>query len=213
MVRSEFVALVPVKPPAHGKSRLAAFGDEQRSLLARAFVLDTLDAVSTATRVAACIVVTDDHRLAATLSDEMPGPMVVIPDGVSGDLNESLRLAAAEARRRWPRLRPVALCADLPALTPQALDETLARVEEMAARQPAFVADLAGTGTTLYTAPDALFAPRFGPESARRHREAGAVPLTEVPDVVRMDVDDVADLSRALVTGVGPRTARASGRS
>ena len=41
-----YVVVVPVKPPAHGKSRMSGLPDEQRSLLARAFALDTVAAVA-----------------------------------------------------------------------------------------------------------------------------------------------------------------------
>ena len=53
------------------------------------------------------------------------------------------------------------LAADLPALRPGELDRAL----RAAAHWPeAFVADAAGTGTTLYTArPGTPFRPRFGP--------------------------------------------------
>ena len=43
------------------------------------------------------------------------------------DLNGTLRLSAAEARRRWPDLVPVALTGDLPALRAEDLDEALGR--------------------------------------------------------------------------------------
>ncbi len=213
MSDEKFVALVPVKPLSRGKSRLVGVPDEQRRLLAEAFVLDTLTAVDAASTVAAALVVTDDVRLARTLRTRFEDGVWTIPDGVSGDLNASLRLAAAEARRRWPDARPVAVCADLPALTPDALDEVLQAVATRAPRGAAFVPDCVGTGSTLYSAPWELFRPRFGADSRAGHLSADAVELADAPVRVRMDVDDHADLGRALVTGVGPATAQASGRA
>lgn len=203
----DFVVVVPVKPLSRAKSRLAGLGDEQRRALAESFVLDTVAAALGARRVRAVVAVGDDHRLAARLRAL---GCETLPDGVSDDLNQTLRLAAAEVVRRWPGARPVALCADLPALTADALDQALAVA---AAHEAAFVPDAAGSGTTLYAAAYDAFHPRFGTGSARAHREDGAVELGDVAPALRADVDSPADLGRALLLGVGPATAHATGRS
>lgn len=208
MSEIKFVVLIPAKPLSRAKTRLVGLPDDQRRALAQAFLLDVVASASAAARVAGVLVVTDDFRLAGTL----PRSCAVIPDGVSNDLNATLRLAAAEASRRWPTARPVALCADLPALSPAALDEVLARIEADAGQSAAFVSDRAGSGTTLYSAPSDAFRPRFGSESARRHRDAGALEV-EAADVVRQDVDTLADLTRATVLGLGSHTAHAFGRA
>ncbi|WP_122817061.1 2-phospho-L-lactate guanylyltransferase [Nocardioides pantholopis] len=202
-----YAVVVPVKPPARGKSRLLGLTDDQRRALAEAFALDTLAACRAASRVAAVLVATDDAGLAAALAAlDVPA----VPDGASGDLNASLQQAAAEAGRRWPDLQPVALCADLPALRPADLDAALATVSARG-DQPAYVADAAGSGTTLYTAPLAQFAPRFGPESAALHDEVALAVRGELASL-RHDVDDLADLRTALTLGVGPRTAALAAR-
>ncbi|GGD17396.1 2-phospho-L-lactate guanylyltransferase [Nocardioides daphniae] len=206
MSGEDFVVLVPVKRLAVAKSRLAALGDEQRRALAEAFVLDTVTAALAAETVRAVLVVTDDHRLAATLARM---GCAVVPDGVSDDLNQTLRLAAAEAVRRWPGTRPAALCADLPALTPEALDEALTHAR---GNEVAVVADAAGRGTTLYAAAYDAFSPRFGHESREAHLAAGAVEVDARP-ALRQDVDSPADLGGAMLLGVGPHTARATGRA
>ena len=153
---TSFVVLLPVKPPARGKSRLEV-DPERRRLLAAAFALDTARACLAADRVLAVLAVTDDARFADELRS---AGCETIPDGVADDLNESLRLAASEAHRRWPQAQPVAVCADLPALLPADLDSALLVAD--AAPSPAFVADGEGVGTTMYTAPFDLFTPRFG---------------------------------------------------
>ena len=59
----------------------------------------------------------------------------------------------------------------------------------------AFVPDLQGSGTTLYTAaPGAAFRPGFGPDSRRRHAGGGAAELL-MPGVtgLRRDVDTPED--------------------
>jgi 2-phospho-L-lactate guanylyltransferase len=203
------VLVVPVKPPAFGKSRLE-FPPAQRRELAEAFALDTVQAAVATPGVAAVLVVTDDFRLAGAMRDL---GAEVMPDGASDDLNATLVQGAAEVVRRWPHAVPVALCADLPGLRPADLADVLGEVlVQVDAGSAAFVRDRAGIGTTLYAAPADRFAPRFGLESATRHAESGAVEVGAAATSVRTDVDDLADLGAALVGGVGPHTSRASGR-
>ncbi|KQV65982.1 hypothetical protein ASC64_14010 [Nocardioides sp. Root122] len=212
--RPPCVVVVPVKPPAFGKSRLGGAGqglpDDQRRELAEAFALDTVEAARATPGVGTVLVVTDDFRLAASLRAL---GCEVMPDGASDDLNATLVQGAAEVARRWPYAVPVALCADLPALRPHELADVLVEVVDLVtAGGSAFVRDRAGVGTTLYAAPAHGFHPGFGVGSAARHVSAGAVEVGEQALSVRTDVDDFADLGAALVAGVGPHTARASGR-
>lgn len=202
MTSPQYAVLVPVKPPARGKSRLVGPSDDRRRDLAAAFALDTVSACLVAEQVAAVLAVTDDasfsRRLAAL-------GCAAIPDGVTGDLNATLRQAAAEMHRRWPHLVPAAVCADLPALRPEDLDAALAATDG-----PSFVADAAGIGTTLYTAPYAQFDPRFGPGSRLAHLGTGAREIEGPLPSLRRDVDDVDDLREALALGVGPHTSTAA---
>jgi 2-phospho-L-lactate guanylyltransferase len=201
------VVVVPVKPPALGKSRLTGLRDDERRELARAFALDTVQAAAATPGVDAVLVVTDDFRLASQMRAL---GCEVMPDGTTDDLNETLVQAAAEVVRRWPGAVPVALCADLPGLRPVELAGVLADVaRHVAAGTAAFVRDRAGTGTTMYAAPADRFAPAFGVDSAARHGSAGAVEVGSGAASVRADVDDLADLDAALVTGVGPHTVQA----
>lgn len=195
--------MVPAKPPARGKSRLHEPGeldDEQRRDLAEAFALDTATACLAVTSVTAVLVVTDDAALARTAS---AAGCVAIPDGDAGGLNPALLQAVAEARRRWPDARPVAVLADLPALRPADLDQALGSLRAGVA---SYVADHTGLGTTLYTAPYDAFDPAFGPGSAAAHRAAGARPVPGALVSLRHDVDDLDDLRAAAALGLGPRT-------
>lgn len=194
---ASYVVLLPVKPPAQGKSRLE--GDPaRRRALAAAFALDTARACLAAGSVTAVLAVTDDARFADQLRAV---GCETIPDGVAGDLNESLRLASAEARRRWPEATPVAVCADLPALLPADLDAALESVDGMA-----FVADQDEVGTTLYTAPYDVFAPRFGHRSRQAHLDTGAREINGDLRSLRRDVDDAAGLAAATTLGLGAHT-------
>jgi len=201
MDHQQYVAVVPVKPPAVGKSRLGLGADLRRDLAA-AFALDTVTACLATDAVAQVLAVTDDAMFARDLA---VAGCAVLPDGPSGDLNTSLVLAAAEAQRRWPSLRPVALCADLPALRPEDLAEALATA---AAHESAFVADAAGVGTTMYTAIPGAFLPRFGPGSRAAHLAGGAAEIPGLLPSLRQDVDDLVDLARADSLGLGWHTAR-----
>jgi 2-phospho-L-lactate/phosphoenolpyruvate guanylyltransferase len=200
-VMQKYVALVPVKPPALGKSRLVGLTDDTRRALAAAFALDTVAACVSSSAIAEVLVATDD----ASFSVELAAlGAVTIPDGVGMDLNGTLRQSAAEARRRWPELVPVALTGDLPAVRAEDLDEALGSV---APGEPAYVADADGLGTTLYTAAYDAFDPRFGPGSALAHDATGARAIRAPLPRLRRDVDDLHDLADALALGVGPRTA------
>jgi 2-phospho-L-lactate guanylyltransferase len=197
MTSSSYVVLLPVKPPARAKSRLEVEPDRRRNL-ARAFALDTARACLMTPGVKAVLAITDDAFFAEELRS---GGCSTIPDGVADDLNGTLEQAAAEARRRWPNGVPVALCADLPALSSADLSTALAW--ESGTR---FVADLESVGTTLYTASYDDFRPRFGHGSRAAHLASGA---REVPGdlaTLRRDVDDETSLAEADVLGLGAHT-------
>ena len=195
----EWVVVVPVKPAAEGKSRLAGVLDPvDRAALARAMALDTIAAAAATPGVGRVLVVTSRRRA--------PGGRAV-----------RRRRPGRRAQRRGPgrarrwRPRPVAvLLGDLPALRPDDLRAALVLAE----RHPrAFVADADGTGTTLLTGLVA-FTPRFGVGSAALHEADGHVRLDVPPgSTLRRDVDvpsDLAAVARLGVVGAADSPARAS---
>ena len=196
-----FVAIVPVKSPERGKSRLRGVTSSQRRELAAAFALDTVAAAVGCPRVTAVLAVTDDPAFAERATAL---GCQVLPDPAPGDLNRLLRHTAATARTDLPAAVPFAVCADLPALRPAHLADALARWRPPA---PGFVVDAAGSGTTLYVAAYDRFDPRFGPGSRAAHLTAGAVELADAPPGLRQDVDDLAGLARARALGLGRFTA------
>lgn len=200
--RTRFCVIVPVKPSARAKSRLAPLGDEARRALVTALAVDTVTAALDSSAVDAVLVMTDDHLIAARLGEVGAH---VVPDGTTDDLNESLRQAAFEARRRWPDLSPAALCADLPALDGA---ELAAALEVAARHDAAFVADADGRGTTMLAAASAdEFQPRFGADSRRSHAADGVHEIVEVEvPTLRRDVDTPEDLEAALRLGAGDST-------
>ena len=194
MERPRFVVLVPVKDPDVGKSRLQVPA-HLRPGLASAFALDTLHAARDADGVTEVVVITADEGFAALVTDL---GFARLDD--AGDLNESLAAAAAAVREHHPAARPVALCADLPCLRPADLSQALRALPDGAA---AYVADAAGSGTTMYSAPYDGFSPGFGHASAAGHARSGAVPLAGELRSLRHDVDDEASLVAAVRLGVG----------
>jgi 2-phospho-L-lactate guanylyltransferase len=137
------------------------------------------------------VVVTADPVTAADLAG-MPGVRVVRELAPRG-----LPTAIASALATVPAGRPRAvLLGDLPALVPADLARSLVD----AARHPrAFVADAAGTGTTLVTARGGVaWRSAFGRGSASRHRALGLRRLA-VPrrSSLRHDVDTPAQLARS----------------
>jgi 2-phospho-L-lactate guanylyltransferase len=100
------------------------------------------------------------------------------------------------------------MLADLPCLRTEDLQEALD--EALARGTRAFVADAAGTGTTLLVSPAGTeLGPRFGPQSARAHAASGAAALGGALSSLRLDVDTTEDLDRAVALRVGPSTSRA----
>ncbi|MEU9170162.1 2-phospho-L-lactate guanylyltransferase [Streptomyces sp. NPDC048420] len=203
----QWTLVIPLKPLSRAKSRLSDTADDGvRPGLALAFAQDTVTAALACPAVEGVAVVTDDALAGRELA--ALGARIV-PDEPGGGLNAALAHAASVVRSLHPESPLAALNADLPALRPL----ELARVLDAAAEFPrAFLADAAGTGTTLLAAAGSEeLRPAFGPDSRARHRMSGAeeLRLTHV-DSVRQDVDTGDDLRTALTLGVGQHTATVS---
>jgi 2-phospho-L-lactate guanylyltransferase len=205
----QWTLVVPVKPLARAKSRLADTADDGvRPGLALAFAQDTVAAALACPTVADVAVVTDDADAARQLAALGAG---IVPEEAGGGLNAALTHGAAVVRASRPQSPVAALNADLPALRPAELTRVLAAAGQF---PRAFLPDAAGIGTTLLAvAPGLPLAPAFGTDSRARHRRSGAVELRlDAVDSVRQDVDTGADLRSALALGVGPRTAAVAAR-
>jgi 2-phospho-L-lactate guanylyltransferase len=188
----QWTVLVPVKALPAAKSRLSGFSADAaaHARLVSAIRDDTLRSARTAAGVARVLRIGDGLGVEHELLQHRPG------------LNAALAEGAQHAAARWPHDGVAALVGDLPALTAAELAAALTAAADHPA---AFVADAAGTGTTLLTAtPPATLQPRFGVGSAARHA-ASAAPLDGGAGL-RQDVDTADDLRAALLLGVGPRT-------
>lgn len=201
-MQQQFALVVPVKTLSRAKSRLRGLTDVVRRDLMRAFAMDALTAALASPMVSAVHVVTDE----ADLAESVRGVgCAVIPDAGAGDLNRALREAVGTLATQ-----PVAaMLGDLPCLVTDDLSEALASLTGAG-----YVADAAGTGTTLLAVPDpAAFDPRFGPGSRAAHRAAGFSEVTLDVPTLRLDVDTAEDLAAAVVLGVGAQTRAVLARS
>ena len=198
--------LIAVKGLPEAKSRLlpASADPIAHGALVEAIRADTVAATIRAAGVGRVVLVADRagvHPLPA----ETDGVSVIVQrsPGLNGALRDGAELAVA----RWPHDGVAALVGDLPALRPAELGVVLAAAEN---HEQAFVADAAGTGTTLLTArPGSTLRPEFGLGSADRHRAHAT--LLAAGDGLRHDVDTAEDLAAAWAVGVGPSTAAAIG--
>jgi 2-phospho-L-lactate/phosphoenolpyruvate guanylyltransferase len=200
---SPWSVVVPAKRLAVAKTRLrpltaAPGAPAPHAEWVLALLADTVAAAVACPAVGAVVVVTDEPAAA----DVVRGlGATTVPDAPDRGLNPALEHGARSAGTA----AVAALSSDLPALRAQELAAALAEAATAAPR--CFVADAAGTGTTLLTAVGTELAPRFGRGSADAHRAGGARELTGPWPGLARDVDTPEDLRAALALGTGPRTA------
>jgi 2-phospho-L-lactate guanylyltransferase len=195
--------VVPAKRLAVAKTRLRPLtAGTSHDEWVLAMLADTVAAAVGSPAVAAVVVVTDEPSAADVVRSL---GATTVPDEPDRGLNPAL----AHGARTAGASAVAALSSDLPALRPAELTAALAAAE---AAPRCFVADAAGTGTTLLTARGVDLDPRFGRGSADAHRDGGAQPLTGAWPGLTRDVDTAEDLRAALALGVGPRTAALAGR-
>ena len=134
--------VVPVKSLAHAKTRLGPRSEDERRQLAVAFARDTLAAALAGLEVARVVVVTGDPDVVAALR-RPEVDFLDEGDSTGGGLNAAILQGARLLRDQDPQLGTAALCADLPALRAEELDEAL---RQAAGHAHAFVADATGLG-------------------------------------------------------------------
>jgi 2-phospho-L-lactate guanylyltransferase len=200
MHHARWTIIIPVKRLAIGKSRLR--GAPADDALVLAVALDTIDAARESDAVDRVLVVTAD----TTIADAVRAlGAEIVADQPDAGLNPAIALGAALAGSDRPR---AALLADVPALRSAELTDALHKAAGTCTR--AYVADHAGTGTTLLVAPAGTeLGPRFGADSAAAHAASGALALDGDWPSLRLDVDTAADLAAAARLGLGRHTAHA----
>lgn len=218
--------LIPVKPTADVKSRLHPLHQRSRLDLVSAFGYDVMSTLARSGRVARIAVVgrsfapprTANHELLwideASLPIASTAPAASTASNTRHEeavkLNDVLALAVKAMRAN--ACRPVAVVtADLPALR---LADLIAVFDAASDLPASFVRDADGRGTTMLLASaQATPVPCFGPGSAMRHQQLGAVDISAACGPgARRDVDTAVDLRDALLLGVGSKTTRALAR-
>lgn len=205
---ADVALIIAVKLLPAAKTRLSpTFDAPAREQLVLAMLTDVLTAARHADSVRSMTVVTPDPTAAAVagalgadvLADPTP-PRHVDP------LNNAIVTAASLVAARTPNL--VVLQGDLPSLRTAELNRA---IEAARSHRTSLVADRQGDGTAALFAFGIPMRPRFGPESARRHREDGAVELDGDWPGLRCDIDTPADLAHARGLGLGEATSRVVG--
>ena len=202
--------IIAVKRLDAAKSRLSAlFGSGAREQVVLAMLVDTITAARAVPAVESITVVTPDELAAAAARDL--GAAVVAdptPTGHRDPLNNAILAACTAAAPTTSNI--VVLQGDLPALRSDELRDAVAAA---AVHPRSFVADRLGTGTSALFAFGVPADPRFGADSARRHRDSGAVELLGDWPGLRCDIDTPEDLAEARQLGIGAATAAQIGSS
>jgi 2-phospho-L-lactate/phosphoenolpyruvate guanylyltransferase len=198
--------IVAVKRLTAAKTRLAPmFSASVREDIVLGMLVDTLSAATRVPAVRMITVVTPDDVAAATAVDL--GAAVVAdptPDGHPDPLNNAIATAEKVVSESVSNI--VVLQGDLPAIRAQELAAAIAAARR---HRRSFVADRLGTGTAALCAFGSPLDPRFGLNSAERHRHSGAVELSGGWPGLRCDIDTPEDLAIARGLGMGPATMRA----
>lgn len=197
--------IVAVKLLPAAKTRLSTvFDAAARERLVLAMLADTLIAARDATAVRSITVVTPDLKAAAAAGDLGADILAdPTPPGHPDPLNNAITAAAGRLWTRTPNL--IVLQGDLPALR---TDELNRAIDAARPHRRSLVPDREGGGTAALFAFGVEIRPRFGPDSARRHREDGAVELCGDWPGLRCDIDTAADLTHARLLGLGEVTSK-----
>jgi 2-phospho-L-lactate guanylyltransferase len=198
--------IVAVKHLAAAKTRLAPmFSAPVRGDIVLGMLVDTLTAATRVSAVRLIAVVTPDDVAAAAAADL--GAAVIAdptPAGHPDPLNNAIANAERVVSESVSNI--VVLQGDLPALRTQELADSIAAARR---HRRSFVADRLGTGTAALCAFGFPLDPRFGLNSAQRHRHSGAVELIGGWPGLRCDIDTPEDLAVARGIGMGSATMRA----
>lgn len=194
-------ALVPVKDFSCAKSRLAsALSAEARHALALAMMMDVATVLKHSRTVARVVLVSDIPAL-----DQRMGIDAIahFDTRCAQGLNEDLAAAAAWAGTQGAT-HVLIVHADLPRLTPQAVDRFVSGAGETPPTRMRGAACKQGSGTNLLLAPVPLPLPLvFGKNSLSRFCQsaaAAAVPFDVIHDAaLAADIDEPDDLQALML--------------
>lgn len=182
--------IIPVKPFAEAKTRLAAvLPPDRRAALARRLFAHVLDVLIDLPGRGDCLVVSRSAEVLALARAR--GARGVLETG------DALNAAIVAAQGGLPERSVLVVCSDLPGLARADIAALLARSDH----EVVVATDSHGEGTNaLYLARPGLIAPQFGPRSRARHegaaRAAGLRCDTVTIPGLAADLDRPADLAR-----------------
>ena len=200
-----WTAIVPVRSLTEGKSRLLTGSSPAPSLI-EAFARDVLRACGDSAHIGRTIVVSPDASIEALARE---GNSEFVPEPSASGINEAIASVRAICAPNQP---VIGILADTPCLTGATLDAVLTHARDY---DVSFVADAAGTGSTMWCAQVPGARSFFGSHSRAHHRASGAVELGSTAKSgddaylwtrARRDVDTDVDLWDAHRIGLGPAT-------
>jgi 2-phospho-L-lactate guanylyltransferase len=211
-------ALVPVRPFAEGKRRLAPLlAPEERAALARAMLADALECLARTPAIEGIAVVSaragESPRAyhEAPLSGDADAQAIAaewraatLPDSPGG-LNASLTAACAWARVARPECAILILPADVPGAAPEDIAALAASGHDVT-----LVRSGDGGTNALLLRPGAGIPFAFGPQSCSRHEDLARAGGLTVGLVARkgleLDLDRPEDVARYLARAGASRT-------
>lgn len=201
MVKRPVRALIPVRSPGEGKTRLGSAGLStlQRARLSAAMLADVAGALSDSPVDSVTVAANGSDAAAAAAALGLD--VIADPPGTSS-LDEAVAAATA---RLGASATLLVVMADLPRL------EATDVAEVLATSAPVVVAPTQDGGTgALLRSPPGVIATAYGPNSAERHRQLAKVANVDVATVISPgfaeDIDTLEDLRRLQQGVVRPAT-------
>jgi 2-phospho-L-lactate guanylyltransferase len=206
------LAIVPVKRLSETKSRLFSnLPSPQRQGFALAMLQDVLGALLATPSLERVFVATPDEDVARAARDAGADALVRDDAGLNPALDAAAK-ALAEAEE------PVlVVLGDVAGALPADVETLFDALREQGGRGAVLAGSSDGGTSALLRAPHDVIPATFGPESAKRHRDAASergVPLRDVAlPSLSIDLDLPDDIERFLQTDTGGTNTRAALRA
>ena len=202
-------ALVPVKHLAAAKSRLLSLLEpEQREAFTLAMLRDVVESLLASPSLDRTTVVTPDDVVAQAACEQ--GADALVRDDAG--LNAALAAGARELELGSDEPLLVVL-GDVAGAVPADIEALFDALDERQTAAAVLAPSSDGGTSALLRAPHDAIPLRFGPDSAKRHREAAAergVPFREIAlPSLAVDLDTPLDIERFLRTDSGGAHTRA----